>query len=376
MNAWYQDAEETFSEWTTLNTEDGLVYYFNTRTNETQWDKPADLLDDEDGETQDEWFWVPHETELWAPATVSTRQGDTVFLVTQDGMELEAKAGDLIPLLHSHLTRLVPDLVLLDDMNEALILHNLSKRFAEDKIYTSIGTILISINPFQWLKLYGPRVIQDYRSKLMDYKDVLPHVYVIANAAYEGLTYKNGTSQSIIISGESGAGKTECTKQCLEYLSVVAGSISGIEKKVLQANPILEGFGNAKTVRNNNSSRFGKYVLIYFTAEHALAGAYTDNYLLESIRVTRQNEGERNYHSFFQLCAGADDALREKLHIKSASEHHFTNQSDITVAGVDDYQEFQEMLEAFQTLDFSQEEVDTILAIVAGIIHLGDILFE
>lgn len=377
--AWYQQKEESYSVWTELNTADGLTYYYNTQTEETTWDRPADLeTEDDNFQAQHDWVWCPHEELMFTPAFVTGTQGKYTMLEDDKGEKFQVKTGThLEPLKWSSLDRVTPDLVLLDVMNDALILHNLRKRFEDDKIYTSVGTILISINPYQWLPLYSDKIVKDYRTKLVDYKDVEPHVYVIADNAYKGLTFKGGESQSVIISGESGAGKTECTKQCLQYLATAAGSIGGIEKKVLKSNPVLEGFGNAKTVRNNNSSRFGKYVEIYFTPDYQLCGAHTSNYLLEKIRVVHQTPGERNFHFFYQICAGADKTLRDHLKVKTADKHKYLNQSgDIRVPRVDDAAEFKETLDALAGLDFPKQDIKELMDIVAAVIHLGDVDFN
>jgi myosin heavy subunit len=186
-----------------------------------------------------------------------------------------------------------------------------------------VGDILVSINPFKLLPLYTPQVVEIYREKASrgTLASLPPHVFTIAANAHRNLI-DSGRDQAILISGESGAGKTEATKQCLQYLSVTASSASGIispnqdadeskqnntgiEQKILAANPILETFGNAKTVRNNNSSRFGKFMQVFISSSQGIVGCATISYLLEKSRVVAQSIGERNYHIFYQLCDAA-----------------------------------------------------------------------
>eukprot|EP01083_Nonionella_stella_P052430 139092_1 len=249
--AWFQSGNESFADWTELTSGDGLVYYYNTKTHETSWEKPLELKDIDEMEQDGEWVWMPHSRECFVPARVINREAGLIVCETGDLEQHTLKADThLEPLVWSSLQRITPDLVLLDTMNDPLILHNLRSRFENDQIYTQIGTILISINPYNWLDLYSDRVIHSYQYKLLEFKDVSPHVYITADNAFKGLQFENGLSQGIIISGESGSGKTECTKQCLQYISTICGSLHGIEDKVLQSNPILESFGNAETVRN------------------------------------------------------------------------------------------------------------------------------
>ena len=277
----------------------------------------------------------------------------------------------------SSLQRIVSDLTLLDEMSIPLILHCLRKRFESGKIYSAIGTILISINPYTQLDLYTPKMIRKYRNSLEEHREVPPHVFVIADQAYKGLTFDHGPNQSIVISGESGAGKTEATKQCLSYLGAVAGSVAGVERKVFDANPILEGFGNAKTVRNNNSSRFGKYVEIYMNKHLQLMGGKTTNYLLEKVRVSRQGESERNYHFFYMLTKGADRTLRKEIELKSPDNYRIcTNGNCVQVPGINDKNDFEEVNEAFGTLQFNKKDIHSIFRLIGGILHIGNVTFD
>merc|ERR550534_194145 len=331
-------------------------------------------------EFQGNYVWAPDDEECYVPAFIVGEDEETKELVLEldNGNEIRVPARKkLIPLEKSSLQRIVADLTLLDEMNIPLILNCLRKRFEAGKIYSAIGTILISINPYKMLpKLYGRKTILRYRDAFESHKDPPPHVYTVADQAYRGLTMPGGRSQSIIISGESGAGKTEAAKQVLSYLGAVAGSVSGIEKKVFDANPILESFGNAKTLRNNNSSRFGKYVEIYFNKDDQLCGGKTTNYLLEKIRVVKQADGERNFHIFYMICK-APKKIKDMLRIRSPDQYNFLMGGNTKqVPGINDRNWFEEVQDAFITLDFKKKEVESCYKIVAGIMHMGNIEFE
>ena len=197
-------------------------------------------------------------------------------------------------------------------LNEATLLNNVALRYSKDKIYTYVANILVAINPYFDIKnLYTSSTISDYRGKSLG--TMPPHVFAIADKAFRDMKVLK-QNQSVIVSGESGAGKTESTKHILNYLCSNFGHTAGsLEKKILNANPILEAFGNAKTTRNNNSSRFGKFIEIHFDSKCQVVGGYISHYLLERARVVSQNPQERNYHIFYQLCAGAPEDLRRKL---------------------------------------------------------------
>ena len=219
---------------------------FNTETQETQWDKPDELKTSEELADNGEWLWIPDATEVFVPAKIvaskkkkkRSKKSGKVTVETEEGKKKKVDLAKCRPFQRAALSRVVEDLTLLDDMSSQLILHNLKKRFEKQKIYTNVGNILISINPYEYFPIYTKEVINKYINRPLG-KDMPPHVYNISHDAYYGLT-AFGQLQSIIISGESGAGKTEATKQCLQYLAAIAGSVDSIEDKILQANPILE----------------------------------------------------------------------------------------------------------------------------------------
>ncbi|MEQ2256272.1 Unconventional myosin-VI [Ilyodon furcidens] len=200
-------------------------------------------------------------------------------------------------------------------LNEATLLNNVRVRYSKDKIYTYVANILIAVNPYYDIpKLYSAETIKQYQGRSLG--TLPPHVYAIADKAYRDMKVLK-MSQSIIVSGESGAGKTENTKFVLRYLTTSYGTGQDIDERIVEANPLLEAFGNAKTVRNNNSSRFGKFVEIHFNEKNAVVGGFVSHYLLEKSRICTQGSEERNYHIFYRLCAGAPEDIRQKFHLRS-----------------------------------------------------------
>ena len=272
------------------------------------------------------------------------------------------------------------DLVQLEDINEASILHNLKLRFKQDEIYTSLGTIIVAVNPYKWIEqLYTTDMLNQYKGASANgITDLKPHVYATAERAYYGLM-EHHKDQSIIISGESGAGKTEATKKCLAYLATVAESTSGVEKRILAANPVLEAFGNAKTLRNDNSSRFGKWMENYFDASGKIIGCSNQNFLLEKSRVVVHDKGERNYHAFYHLILGAEPEDLKALHLSEGPKaFHYINQSGIYTLGPERPSEkemYQELITAMKALHFEEEEMMGISVVLASILHLGNIEF-
>uniref|UniRef100_A0A7S3YTA7 Uncharacterized protein n=1 Tax=Lotharella globosa TaxID=91324 RepID=A0A7S3YTA7_9EUKA len=368
---------EDKQKWRTLKTPEGVAYYHNTETNETTWDKPDCLKTADEIDKDGDWYWMPHKQEAFIPCRLISKNTNGSWTVeTEDGQthSVMKKHTPLESLKWSQLRSPVKDLVLLDVMNRPLILHNLRERYVDNQIYTNVGTILIALNPYKRLPLYTPAIIESYqRNKSRE----PPHVYAIADNAFQGLIGSK-SGQSIVISGESGAGKTVCTKQCMQYLAEVAGSTeSNIEQKILSANPILEAFGNAKTVRNNNSSRFGKYVEIFFDAKFKISGAMTTNYLLEKSRVVIHSEEERNYHVFFQLCRGGPADLLKSLKLSSdPGDYRYLQNGTFDVDGIDDKEEFNELTKSMRKLQFTDKEYNDVFKIVAGVMHLGNVEFQ
>ncbi|KAK9689005.1 hypothetical protein RND81_09G027500 [Saponaria officinalis] len=264
----------------------------------------------------------------------------------------------------------VEDLIQLSYLNEPSVLSNLHYRYSCDQIYSKAGPVLIAINPFKALPLHGINYIADYRPKFAD----TPHVYATADTAYDKMM-RDGVNQSIIISGESGAGKTETAKLAMQYLAIRGGGGDGVEHEVLQTNCILESFGNAKTLRNDNSSRF--LIEIHFRVTGKMCGASIQTFLLEKSRVVQLAPGERSYHVFYQLCSGAPSRLRDKLNIRMASEYNYLNQSKcLMIDGIDDALNFQKLQEALHAARISEEDQESMFTVLTAVLWLGNISFQ
>lgn len=237
--------------------------------------------------------------------------------------------------------------------------------------------MLIAINPYEALPIYTPHFIKLYRNKSMN--DEPPHIFALGNLAYNQMRTTN-KNQSIVISGESGAGKTESTKLILQFLASVSGKNSWIEQQVIEANPIMEAFGNAKTVRNDNSSRFGKYIDIYFDTNGAIVGANIDQYLLEKSRIVSQSRDERNYHIFYAMLAGLSPTEKKKLELGNAKDYYYLIQGDHESENgttLNDWKKFfQEIKIAMETLNFPIVITQEIYKLLAALLHLGNLTYQ
>ncbi|KAI3394634.1 hypothetical protein diail_2498 [Diaporthe ilicicola] len=272
----------------------------------------------------------------------------------------------------------VSDLTLLSKVSNEAINENLKKRFEGAEIYTYIGHVLVSVNPFRDLGIYTDQVLDSYKGK--NRLEVPPHVFAIAESAYYNLKAYHD-NQCVIISGESGAGKTEAAKRIMQYIANVSGGESGdvkqIKDMVLATNPLLESFGNAKTLRNNNSSRFGKYLQMHFNAQGEPIGADITNYLLEKSRVVGQITNERNFHIFYQFAKGASQQQREIFGVQKPETYLYTSRSKcLDVDGIDDLAEFQETLNAMKLIGLSQGEQDNIFRMLSAILWTGNLVFK
>ncbi|XP_036377073.1 unconventional myosin-If [Megalops cyprinoides] len=270
----------------------------------------------------------------------------------------------------------VDDMVLLSKITEDAIVENLKKRYMDDYIFTYIGSVLISVNPFKQMPYFTDREIELYQGAAQ-YENP-PHIYALTDNMYRNMMI-DGENQCVIISGESGAGKTVAAKYIMGYISKVSGGgskVQHVKDIILQSNPLLEAFGNAKTVRNNNSSRFGKYFEIQFSRGGEPDGGKISNFLLEKSRVVSQNENERNFHIYYQLLEGASAQQKEGLGIMTPDYYYYLNQSGTyKVDGTNDCKDFQETMEAMHVIGITQNYQDQVLQIVAGILHLGNISF-
>lgn len=263
-------------------------------------------------------------------------------------------------------------------LNEATLLHNLDKRFATDDIYTYTANILLAINPYHSLDIYTADLVKAYQGKSLG--TLPPHVYAIADKAYRDMR-NLGLSQSIMCSGESGAGKTESTKHLLRYLTDSyggGGDVADLEARILAANPLLESFGNAKTTRNNNSSRFGKFVELHFNRNAQVIGANILHYLLEKSRIIEQTNVERNYQVFYRICRGAPMKMRESLNLQEdCSAYKFLKSSNLEpIPFLDDVKDFAVMEKSMTDCGFEAKEKSDVFRITAAVLHIGNIEFE
>ncbi|XP_012505369.1 PREDICTED: unconventional myosin-VIIb [Propithecus coquereli] len=298
-----------------------------------------------------------------------------VLVEDDEGKEHWIQAEDLGALspMHPNSAQGVDDMICLGDLNEAGMVHNLLIRYRQHKIYTYTGSILVAVNPFQVLPLYTLEQVQLYYNHHVG--ELPPHIFAIANNCYFDMR-RNKRDQSCVISGESGAGKTETTKLVLQFLATVSGQHSWIEQQVLEANPILEAFGNAKTVRNDNSSRFGKYIDIYFNLSGVIEGARIEQFLLEKSRVCRQAPEERNYHIFYCMLLGMRAEDKELLCLGTPSEYRYLTMGNCTSCeGLSDAKDYTHVCSAMKILQFSDSENWDLSKLLAAILHLGNVEF-
>ncbi|XP_018532939.1 unconventional myosin-VIIa isoform X2 [Lates calcarifer] len=270
----------------------------------------------------------------------------------------------------------VDDMIKLGDMNEAGLLRNLLIRHKQGIIYTYTGSVLVAVNPYQDFPIYSADQVRLYHSRKLG--ELPPHIFAIAESCYFNMT-RHLRNQCCIISGESGAGKTESTKLILQYLAAVSGQQSEqrIEQQILESNPILEAFGNAKTIRNDNSSRFGKYLEIFFNKDGVIEAARVEQYLLEKSRVCHQALEERNYHMFYCMLVGITAEEKKTLRLGDAKEYNFLTKGNCIVCeGRDDAKDYIRIRSAMKILTFSEKQCQEILKLLAAILHLGNVCFE
>uniref|UniRef100_A0A8D0F4Q9 Myosin IB n=1 Tax=Strix occidentalis caurina TaxID=311401 RepID=A0A8D0F4Q9_STROC len=271
----------------------------------------------------------------------------------------------------------VGDMVLLEPLNEDSFINNLKKRFDHNEVYTYIGSVVISINPYRSLPIYTPEKVEEYRNR--NFYELSPHIFALSDEAYRSLRDQD-KDQCILITGESGAGKTEASKLVMSYVAAVCGKgaeVNQVKEQLLQSNPVLEAFGNAKTVRNDNSSRFGKYMDIEFDFKGDPLGGVISNYLLEKSRVVKQPRGERNFHIFYQILSGASEDFLCKLKLeRDFSRYNYLGLDSAKVNGVDDAANFRTVRNAMQIVGFMDHETQSVFEVVAAVLKLGNIEFK
>uniref|UniRef100_A0A8D0D197 Myosin IXA n=1 Tax=Sander lucioperca TaxID=283035 RepID=A0A8D0D197_SANLU len=285
------------------------------------------------------------------------------------------------------------DLCRLPELNERSLLDNLRSRFRQERIYTYVGSILIVINPFKFLPIYNPKYVKMYDNHTLG--NLEPHIYAVADVAYHAMLQKE-RNQCIVISGESGSGKTQSTNFLIHHLTALSqkGFASGVEQIILGAGPVLEAFGNAKTAHNNNSSRFGKFIQVNYQESGTVRGAYVEKYLLEKSRLVYQEHNERNYHVFYYLLAGASEEERKAFHLMKPEEYHYLSQMTksthqphwdsycesepdcFTVEGEDLKHDFERLQLAMEMVGFLPSTRKQIFCLLSAILHLGNIRYK
>uniref|UniRef100_A0AAQ6IKU5 Myosin X, like 1 n=1 Tax=Anabas testudineus TaxID=64144 RepID=A0AAQ6IKU5_ANATE len=331
--------------------------------------------------------WLRHKEQL-LPSAVSSCDDSSLVLTTDYGRVIYLQKGEvtreMVYPMHPSSIEGVEDMSTLAELHEAAIMHNLFLRYQKDNIYTNIGSILAAVNPYKQIAgLYDSAAVDLYSKHQMG--ELPPHIFAVANECYRCL-WKRHDSQCVLISGESGAGKTESTKLLLKFLSVMSQNSTGtplserttrVEQALVQSSPIMEAFGNAKTVYNNNSSRFGKFIQLHFSQNGNIQGGCIIDYLLEKNRVVRQNPGERNYHIFYALLAGADKNHRDMYLLSEGPEsYHYLSQSGcVHDRSLNDKQLFDSVMEALKVMEFTEEEIRDVFKLLSAVLQMGNIEF-
>ncbi|XP_061472395.1 myosin-1B-like [Rhineura floridana] len=323
----------------------------------------------------------------YVKATVTSREGGKVSAKTESGESVTVKEDQVFPMNPPKYDK-IEDMAMMTHLHEPGVLYNLKERYAAWMIYTYSGLFCVTVNPYKWLPVYNPEVVNAYRGKKR--QEAPPHIFSISDNAYQFML-TDRENQSILITGESGAGKTVNTKRVIQYFATIAaagdkkkeepavqGKIKGtLEDQIISANPLLEAFGNAKTVRNDNSSRFGKFIRIHFGTTGKLASADIETYLLEKSRVTFQLKAERSYHIFYQIMSNKRPELIEMLLITTNPyDYHFVSQGEISVASINDQEELMATDEAIDILGFTAEEKTAIYKLTGNVMHYGNMKFK
>ncbi|NXL48065.1 MYH9 protein, partial [Podilymbus podiceps] len=329
--------------------------------------------------TQADWaakklVWVPSEKNGFEAASLKEEVGDEAIVeLAENGKKIKVNKDDIQKMNPPKFSK-VEDMAELTCLNEASVLHNLKERYYSGLIYTYSGLFCVVINPYKNLPIYSEEIVEMYKGKKRH--EMPPHIYAITDTAYRSMM------QDFLYRGESGAGKTENTKKVIQYLAHVASSHKSkkdqgeLERQLLQANPILEAFGNAKTVKNDNSSRFGKFIRINFDVNGYIVGANIETYLLEKSRAIRQAKEERTFHIFYYLLSGAGEHLKTDLLLEPYNKYRFLSNGHVTIPGQQDKDMFQETMEAMKIMGIPDEEQLGLLKVISGVLQLGNIVFK
>ncbi|XP_051904409.1 myosin-2-like [Hippocampus zosterae] len=328
--------------------------------------------------------FVSEDKEVYVKATIQDKADGKVNVKTEDGRTLTVQEDQVFPMNPPKFDK-IEDMVMMTHLHEPAVLFNLKERYATWMIYTYSGLFCVTVNPYKWLPVYNPEVVQAYRGKKR--MEVPPHIFALSDNAYQFML-TDRENQSILITGESGAGKTVNTKRVIQYFATIAVSADKkketnskmkgtLEDQIIQANPLLEAFGNAKTVRNDNSSRFGKFIRIHFGATGKLASADIETYLLEKSRVSFQLGAERSYHIFYQLTCNKKPELIDLLLITTNPyDFAFISHGEISVKSIDDAEELMATDEAFDILGFTLDEKMSIYKLTGAVMHYGNMKFK
>ncbi|OAR02959.1 hypothetical protein LLEC1_04668 [Akanthomyces lecanii] len=327
------------------------------------------------------YVWLKDPAEAFVKGwVVEEKPGGNLLVQVDDGSQREVDPEGFDKVNPAKFDK-ANDMAELTHLNEASVVHNLRIRYQSDLIYTYSGLFLVTVNPYCPLPIYTNEYINMYRGRSRE--DTKPHIFAVADEAFRHLV-EEGSNQSILVTGESGAGKTENTKKVIQYLAAVAqsdsssrnrGQHANLSQQILRANPILEAFGNAQTVRNHNSSRFGKFIRIEFNRNGAITGAHINWYLLEKSRVVRINGQERNYHIFYQLLKGANARMKKEFMLDGChtGDFSYTRDGNDSIVGVSDTDEWDTLMEAFGVMGFSEQDQTSILRTIAAVLHLGNV---
>ncbi|XP_062842890.1 myosin heavy chain, fast skeletal muscle-like [Trichomycterus rosablanca] len=324
--------------------------------------------------------------EMYLKGTLKSKEGGKATVELLESKQVvTVKEDEVFPMNPPKYDK-IEDMAMMTHLNEPAVLFNLKERYAAWMIYTYSGLFCATVNPYKWLPVYDAKVVSGYRGKKRI--EAPPHIFSISDNAYQFMQ-TDRENQSVLITGESGAGKTVNTKRVIQYFATIAvvgqkkaeasaGKIQGsLEDQIIAANPLLEAYGNAKTVRNDNSSRFGKFIRIHFGTTGKLSSADIETYLLEKSRVTFQLSAERSYHIFYQLMTGHKPELLEALLITTNPyDYHMISQGEITVKSIDDVEEFIATDTAIDILGFTADEKINIYKLTGAVMHHGNMKFK